>query len=1044
MNVTKGLNLRRRVFSILACVLLLTSTFMVGFSLILPNAEAAQVDHDNGNLQLRYLSDYGRIVQTINWNGIQTVRDPMGFGFTGLVIDHSGYDHTPGLEDIADSYNASFPYAKADDLKAVLAITRSDNGTTQKSVTSFRNEGTIDPYDILINQTAWTVAGKDWAIIQWDVSNIKSPVADITNFNLGYEIAFSQNGSRYGIGGDIADGGDDIDGYDGTYDTYWVKDNDTGVVMGVASAITTDPINHYYGEDLHVDYDTFKALFGDDTWLYNRQQAGNALATDGVTPGNVTTTVGWNGESILAGESRTFTLVIAMNNTHNDMIAAIQDAQFYYDNFFTGFILTEIKDEGLGAAQIEVYNIGRPGVDPGTILSLEADGVALTGTWSNNPIRTYGYSTFTVSGGSVDPEGATITLFENSVQIDSVSYGTKGIAPDPLDSQSTARNLDTSSLSYTDLWLHDSTPTWDAESDVGDETPFVWVAINSVMFNPIDIQEGFVELMFTQPGSRDISGWTIVGDDVYTIPGGTILTADDPYFVLPYSVLATMFTEMNPEGDNVYLYDASGNLVDMVGWTSMHTKGKFMQRSPEGQGDWRGYDDATSAAAGWTWDHDSFMILTEFYADSTSADIEVFNPRGGDKVPTLWTLDVDSGALTGSWSQSPVPAGDYSTFTISGGNTPGDEGDTITLYYNGTIMDTVSYGTSGVAPDPLSGESTSRFYNASSFSYHNEWTREDTPTWDAQNDVPALNLSSYIILDEIMFNPSVDPNGRYFVLINRDLTWEITDQYTLVSDSEFQTPSITMSPNSRVIVRYDDVSPGADNFFQDTTASGDNVYLYDSSGRLLDMVGWDTAHTQGMCARRVPHGFGTQDGYDDISSTAAGWVFNSPLEVQITEISDSDSIANQLEVYNFWYPQIDFGVGFEFRDSTGNPLPGSWSTPIADAGQYAVFDVTTGLDTDGDDIGLYQSGILADNGNYGTHGIVPDPLPDESTQRYWNASISQYWDIWGRNWTTGTNFGFVNDIPEPYDNPLVINEVLFNPATPGDRGGIWIFPATRS
>jgi hypothetical protein len=317
---------RHRFISIVVCIVLVTGAFnfMVFFST--QNADADQISHTNSNLQLRYLSDYGRIVQTINWNGIQTVRDPMGFGFTGLVLDHDGYDHTPGLEDIADSYNTSFPYAKADDLKAVRAITLSDDGTTQKSIASFRNEGTIDPYDILINQTAWTINGKDWAIIQWDVSNIKSPVADITNFNLGYEIAFSQNGSRFGVGGEILDGGDDIDGYDPIYDTYYVQDSDSGVVMGVASAIATDPINHYYGEDLHVDYDTYKALFADDTWLYNRQQAGNALATDGITPGNVTTTIGWNGESILAGESRTFTLVIAMNNTHNDMIAAIQDA----------------------------------------------------------------------------------------------------------------------------------------------------------------------------------------------------------------------------------------------------------------------------------------------------------------------------------------------------------------------------------------------------------------------------------------------------------------------------------------------------------------------------------------------------------------------------------------------------------------------------------------------------------------------------------------------------------------------------------------------
>jgi hypothetical protein len=489
-------------------------------------------------------------------------------------------------------------------------------------------------------------------------------------------------------------------------------------------------------------------------------------------------------------------------------------------------------------------------------------------------------------------------------------------------------------------------------------------------------------------------------------------------------MMPAFFHEKNPEGDNVYLYDGSDNLLDMVGWSSSHTRGSFMVRSPEGGGTYEGFNDSTSIAAGWVFDSLPTLLITEFYADSTSGEIEVHNTNGGDKNLALWTFEsISSGPLTGTWSIWPIMSGGYSTFTVTSGSC-GDEGDTIKLYYNGSLVDSVSFGTFGRAPDPSISESTARYYDETTSKYSEHWTREDTPTWDSQNDVPPLNLTSFIIFNEVMFFPSVDPNGKYFVLINR-----------FVSDSLWQFgSSFTLDPLEKIIISYDDLTPGGDNFFNDITPFGDNIYLYDPDGRLCDMVGWNTAHMQGMSVRRVPDGNGTQDGYDDTSSTAAGWIFDLPLEVQITEFCDGESVMVQIEVYNPCYPDIDFLIGYYFESFSNGILIGAWSMPVAAAGEYAVFDVTspTGLMSDGDKIGLYQNGILVEEIGYGTYGIAPDPLPDESVQRYkegWN-----YTNVWERNWTTGPNFGFDNDVPPAnFSSRILLNEIMFNPSVPGNR-----------
>jgi hypothetical protein len=363
-------------------VLLLLST-IVGFSFNIPNT-AASLNHDVGNVDINILTDYGRILQPISTSGpliYQTARDGVGFGFIGLVIDHDDYGHTPGAEDIAECYD-TWPYPSGDDFQKVQDIAYLINTpTTQKSFGSFKNIGGGYPDDLRIDQTAWSIENGDWAIIQWRMVNIKGVA--INNVHIGLEVPISKVGATGG-GGVGGDSGDDIDAWDGANSVYYASDNaGAGTTIAFSSAIDSDPINHYYSEDYEADYSSeYIDFFANETWLYNRLHAASATATDGVNPGNITTTVGWNSFSIPAGESRTVTMIIAIQSDLAGAMTAISDAKTYYNDVATSFVLTEVRDSGSASPQFEVYNFGRQPTPTGSLSFTNGAG-ALTGTWSS-------------------------------------------------------------------------------------------------------------------------------------------------------------------------------------------------------------------------------------------------------------------------------------------------------------------------------------------------------------------------------------------------------------------------------------------------------------------------------------------------------------------------------------------------------------------------------------------------------------------------------------------------------------------------------------
>ncbi len=1045
---------QRRYFSLTVSIVLILSSLLVGITVQTPNAAAIQT-HNVGNVDIEMLTAWGRILKYISWKGTtQTVNDPSlgGMGFIGLVIDHDGYDHTPGYENISDSFD-SHPYTSQDDLEEVTAQDWLMTGDTQKSFGTFQNKGILtgDPDDILINQTAWTVLDKDWAIIQWALYNLK-PV-DITDLKIGLEVPLSFVGKNGGVGGDS---GDDIDGFDAANNTYWAQD-DGGTTIGFASAITTEPITHYYSEDgsAFASFDEFKKAYEDETWLFQRITASNQAV--GSTPGNRISTVGWDGITIGVGSVKTFTLVIAVNDSHDNMITAVQDAQSYYDYVASGFRITEFNDmdSGSGNQYIEVYNNGKAATDlytAGYRLSVDGGATFLTGdNWDKKPLSTYEYGVFNLDPAeNIPAEGGTISLYFDEgggsyILLDEVSYGQQGLAPDPLGYESVGRRYDTSMVEYSDDWLRNAStgPTWGSQNNVGNiVSPNVLV--NRVEFDPFDPAEAYVELMWTG-GGGDISGFKIVCDDAYVVPSVTILGAANRYFVLNQSMFPQFFLNMSSSADNIYLYDDNDNLLDMVGWSTAHDQGTFMSRVPDGNGTYQGFDDTTSLTAGWVFNQQPTLQITEFYIDSGNADIEIYNPRGGDIVPdnSRWLLEVDGAPITGTWAPPSIPGNrGYSIFTRGGGGIPGDEGDTITLSYDPgsgwAVMDQIGYGTNGPAPDPLVSESTGRYWDSGTYAYTNDWNRNAStgPTWGAVNDVPAI-IPSAIVMNEVMFDPSADPDGHFFVIFNTGLTVVDVTDWSIVCDEIYQFnwtwATLQLGPGSLLITRYTD-RPESANMFDSMDATGDNVYMYDDLGQRIDMVGWDTAHLTGMSAKRVPDGNGTNDGYDDVTSEVAGWVFNSPIDVIVTEISDGESTQAQIEVFNPWYPPIDMSVGFTFNSSSvGGQLSGNWYISTADTGDYAIFNVTTpgGLDFEGDSITFYQNGFLNEELSYGNEGTIPDPLPGESVERVFY--LGSYTDHWCRNVSTGPNFGLASDVPYPNTTKrILLNEIMFNPSVPGN------------
>jgi len=286
-----------------------------------------------------------------------------------------------------------------------------------------------------------------------------------------------------------------------------------------------------------------------------------------------------------------------------------------------------------------------------------------------------------------------------------------------------------------------------------------------------------IEFTLAGGGGLDLGGWQIVMDSSYRIPDGTTLGSGDRVYTLYESDFPAGF-DMTPGADNVYLYNATGGLVDMFGWSTGHGLDASATRSPDGNGTHLGYDDDSSRAAGWNFNATPTMeailpIITEVRWDDTLRRAEVYNPTN-----IQFNLTLDGWAWlghTGSWDDGVLEPDTHATYTFTSG---GDvEGLTLTLLdHASSPVATIKLGNHGMAPDPPIGHSTARYWNGTG--YENAWSWDSTPTWDAASDVPLPADIPPVVLNEVLYNTDVGMDSYVELTYNPlapELVWFMDD-----------------------------------------------------------------------------------------------------------------------------------------------------------------------------------------------------------------------------------------------------------------------------
>ena len=347
------------------------------------------------------------------------------------------------------------------------------------------------------------------------------------------------------------------------------------------------------------------------------------------------------------------------------------------------------------------------------------------------------------------------------------------------------------------------------------------------------------------------------------------------------------------------------------------------------------------------------VLITEVRdAPDGVESIEFFNRMTYIMDVTGWHLDIDGSPFSLSPIGS-IPPGGYRTVGDDPSSdlqidvTLDDEGGTLQLFDQaGVLRDSMAYGQRGPAPDPLTLESVARVYHGGA--YREYWTRAKSPTFRMQNGGSIPDSSSGVVINEVFYNAG-NPALRFVELYYRgDSSADMTG-FDLVGDATHTLPAVTLNTTNRYLVISPTQAPG---LFSALDAAGDNLYLYDSAGALVDMVGWTAPHSQGESACRAPEGFGLPEGYDDASSSVSGWRFDCVPSPHLIGIgppgtvlaSMGDTVEHNLTVVNF----MDVPA---LVDLSWNAPPPEWTvgifasdgvTPLTDTNMDSWPDVSLG------------------------------------------------------------------------------------------------------
>ncbi len=568
----------RRAISLHVALVVLTVAALSGI-IIPPNTRAGDISLSAGNVTLT-LGDSGVITNDVAWNMITQTSMITG---SYLTIHHSAYPSGGGNAEVASGFGALVSDFTMDENNTYLEdkqVQEVHSSFTQTGVSGVSN-------DLKIHQNAFSKENEDWAIIMWKLENIYGQ--DIFDLRVGMSFKTRVNNTAT----------NDVDHWNAGDSIYYFTDDPVGTTfMGFASANSTVPLNHYYGNP---DGKQGAVDPSDDSSLYD------ALITNQVhgSAAPMTCMVGWEIGTLPAGSVATLPFVIAFGSDYASMAQEVAEAEKFLILRLTDVLVTEIQDAAsVGTQRVEVYNNGRRTVYSSE-LYLSPDGVTTWtgGSWSKSSFSPGEHSVYSLGPGEAFPslEGGSIRIYYSSGELlDSVSYGQSGKAPDPVKDESTARYWDGSS--YVIDWIGDPSPTFGTHNDP--ESSVLWptdVVLREVYFNTNSTNDRYIEVYYPGASSIDMTGWTIVLDSRYYIPSIT-LNVTRRFFVLRANDFPTGFDmdDGTLTGDNVYLYSQSGGLIDMAGWSTAHTKGKSMSRTglPSQWGN-SGFNDAWSRWCGW-------------------------------------------------------------------------------------------------------------------------------------------------------------------------------------------------------------------------------------------------------------------------------------------------------------------------------------------------------------------------------------------------------------------------------------------------------------
>ena len=281
------------------------------------------------------------------------------------------------------------------------------------------------------------------------------------------------------------------------------------------------------------------------------------------------------------------------------------------------------------------------------------------------------------------------------------------------------------------------------------------------------------------------------------------------------------------------------------------------------------------------------VLITElgFNTTSGSYEIEVFNNLTGVIFDTDLQVFIDGVYTNTAWSVTTLASKKYAIGSIA---SQWPDGAIVELRRSDlTLLDSLSYGTKGTAPDPLPNESIARVFISGEYS--NNWTRCSMPTFGRENsNTVEIESQPEIILNEVLFNPVFEKAFvELYYLGNNLVDFSLTNYY-LVCDSVYIINSGMLSTSNRHLVIYNDSFDSNFNL----TSEKNNLYLYSHDGRRLDIIGWSSAHEPDKSLARLHDGLGCYNGflgnypdvisynstcYDDASTLLGGWVFNSNL-----------------------------------------------------------------------------------------------------------------------------------------------------------------------